>query len=99
MNKSIYKYNNIRMTASELKAQYELHNPDGHFFTRNNMRFAGDKMSNYYVPAATVDIKRYDGTLTKCYELQRRRPVKGGLNKSAYFSTDSFSLIHGEAVY
>ena len=96
--KSIYKYNSIRMTASELKAQYELHNNDGRFFTRENMRFAGDKMSNYYVPAKTACLKHYDGTTVDCYELQRRKPVKHGLTKSVYFETGSFALCHGELV-
>lgn len=84
----------LKMTASELKAQYELHNPKGHFFSRENMRFSGDKMSNYYVPVEPVVIETPTGNMVHCYELQRRKPVKHGLIKSAYFSIDEFKHTH-----
>ena len=35
------------MNASQLKRNYENNNPKGKFFTRENMRFAGDTMCNY----------------------------------------------------
>ena len=85
-----------RMTASELKYQHETHNPDSYFFTRSSMKFFGDTMSNYYVPANTVLVENYDGSFTECYELQRRRAVKHGLNKSAYFSVDTLERVHGK---
>ena len=85
-----------RMTASRLKSMYELKNPEGFFFTRNNMKHARDTMSNYYVPAATVQVKRCTGELVECYELQRRKPVKLGISSSAFFSVEGFELMHGE---
>ena len=87
-----------RMTASELRRQYERHNPDGLFFSKNNMRFAGDTMSNYYVPAKTVKIRRNTGGDFTCYELQRRKAVKGGNTDSAYFDIADFRIIHGEII-
>ena len=73
------------MNSSELKYQYELNNPQGFFFTRDTMRFLGDTMRNY-------------GVIThgSHYELHRKRPVNGGLTKSAFFSADVFKLIHLE---
>ena len=55
------------MTASELKRKYEIAHPDGLFFSRNNMKFLGDTMSNYGVRDAGTH-----------WELYRKRPVKAG---------------------
>ena len=41
------------MTPYELKRQYESAHPDGLFFSRNNMKFLGDTMSNYGVLVTT----------------------------------------------
>ena len=83
------------MTPSELKRQHEEHNPHSLFFSRNNMKFAGDTMRNYYVPAETIMAVLRDGTEVECYELQRRHPVKCGLNSSAYFDTQEFAQVLG----
>ena len=80
------------MTASELKRQYQAHGND-YFFDRSSMKFFGDTMSNYYVPAATVNIETYSGDVHTCYELQRRRPVKHGLYSSHFFDVDTFETI------
>jgi hypothetical protein len=37
------------MKASEVKKMYEFKNPNGYFFTRNNMSFFGDTMANFGV--------------------------------------------------
>ena len=84
-----------RMTASELKWNYECAS-GGIFFTRENMKFLGDTMSNYGVRANTVMIKTYTGDLVECYELYRRKPVKNGVKRSAYFACNDFRHIHGE---
>lgn len=77
------------MTASELKANYEYHNPNGYFFTRRTMAFFGDKMANYGV--RRTSIVNHSGESVDVYELYRRRPVKHGLQDSAYFTVDTFS--------
>jgi hypothetical protein len=74
------------MNASELKYNYELNNPNGHFFDRKTMRFFGDNMANYGVRKTHVN-------LTDCYELYRKKPVKHGLKKSAYFCPITFKQI------
>jgi len=86
-----------KMTASRLKASYESI-IDGMFFTRNNMKFAGDTMSNYYVPAATVMVETWSNDQPiECYELQRRKPVKHGLSGSSYFNAETFAIVHGKS--
>jgi len=37
------------MKSSEIKRLYEFKNPNGKFFTRNNMSFMADTMSNFGV--------------------------------------------------
>ena len=86
------------MNASELKQQVGLHNPGKYFFDRKSMKFFGDTMRNYYVPAKTVFIRRSCGDIVECYELQRKRPVKNGLCGSAFFSVDGFKRTLGEVV-
>jgi hypothetical protein len=71
------------MNSSELKYQYELNNPKGFFFTRPTMKVFGDTMRNYGV----INHGSH-------YELWRKRPVKHGVTKSAFFSSDTFKLIH-----
>lgn len=66
------------MTPSQLKAELMELRPESPFFSRENMRFAGDTMANYGVRLAIVGD-------CPCYELFRRRPVRYGLKKSAYF--------------
>lgn len=88
------------MTPSELKYQIESRNPNSHFFSRANMRFAGDRMSNYGVRTATIQCHDYDeagnwksgATVTvEAWELYRKRPVKAGLQSSAYFNRETFA--------
>lgn len=71
------------MNSSELKYQYELNNPKGYFFTRPTMKFFGDTMRNYGV----INHGSH-------YELHRKRPVRLGIDQSAFFSADTFQLIH-----
>lgn len=69
------------MNPSDLKYHHHRLNPDSHFFDRDTMRFFGDTMSNYGVI-----------THEDCYELRRKRPVKEGLRRSAYFDKVTFAI-------
>lgn len=71
------------MTASELKYKIEQAGQEPHFFTRSTMKFFGDTMANYGVRSAVIDTWTEDKV--EVWELYRRRSVKHGLNKSAYF--------------
>ncbi len=79
------------MTASELKYHVEQAGHDRHFFTRDTMKFFGDRMSNYGVCEATIDT--YSEKNVPVYELYRRKPVKHGLMSSAYFRKDTFARV------
>lgn len=76
-------------TASDLRAFVEGCNENSKFFSRENMRGAGDTMKNYGVRRATIDTHSGDGV--EVFELYRRRAVKHGLRDSAYFRADTFA--------
>jgi len=74
-----------KLTPSGLRAELLARNSESRFFSRENMRFAGDTMRNYGVRLTTIN----DGV--QVFELYRRRPVKHGLQSSAYFTADTFT--------
>lgn len=74
------------------------------FFSRQNMKFAGDTMKNYGIRTAMVTT-RYDaegnyvsekGVQVECWELYRIRPVKAGLRSSVYFCKKTYEQIHSD---
>lgn len=81
------------MRPSELKREVKERGEDSHFFTRESMKFWGDTMANYRVRSATVDTR--DGPI-ECWELYRRRPVKHGVDGSAFFAKDSLRQVFSE---
>ena len=79
------------MTPSGLKRLHEEAHPNSLFFSRENMRFAGDTMRNYGVRAVCVlDAGR---TRVAAWELYRKKPVKNGLQQSAYFDQTTFKRV------
>lgn len=89
------------MNASELKYHVENARTDAKFFTRENMKFAGDTMRNYGVRSAVIQ-SNYDaagnwasaeGEQREVWELYRKRPVKHGLQSSAYFDKATFAQV------
>ena len=68
---------------SDLKWLME-RDPDSVFFSRDNMKFFGDTMSNFGLrkPKEIEDIM---GDIRFAYELYRKRPVKNGLDSSSWF--------------
>lgn len=81
-----------KMTASKLRAELVSRNEESHFFSRPNMRFAGDTMRNYGV-RGPVDVVTYSGDTVSAWELYRRKPVKMGLRSSAYFCAATFRQV------
>ncbi len=85
-------------TASDLRDFVEDRGTDSHFFDRKSMKFFGDTMRNYGVCKVTIRVN-YDaegnyvqgGEEIEAWELFRKRPVKHGLQKSAWFRADNFS--------
>jgi hypothetical protein len=79
-------------TASDLKFAVETAGHEPHFFTRDTMKFFGDRMSNYGVRQPR-QILTPSGDSVPAYELTRRRPVKHGLQESAYFHAETFKRV------
>lgn len=83
----------MTMTPSRLRDLHlELH-PESHFFTRRTMAFFGDTMANYAVALEPVTFADYSGEPVTCWQLRRKRPVKHGLQSSAYFCVDTFRKV------
>ena len=80
------------MTPSELKYQFEEHNPNDTYFCRREMRFFGDTMKNYGV-RQTVITESLTENRIPVWELWRKRPVNGGLRSSSYFTKDTFKRV------
>lgn len=90
------------MNASQLKAHVEASGISPYFFDKNTMKFWGDTMANFGVRSSVVkscfdlsgNFTVYEGAEIEVWELYRKRPVKNGLQSSAYFTKGSFQLIH-----
>lgn len=70
------------MTPNALKQEVEQAGNEPYFFTPKTMKFFGDTMRNYGVRDAGDN-----------WELWRKRPVKHGLNSSAYFNKVTFKRV------
>jgi hypothetical protein len=81
------------MTSAELKRHVEEAGRSPHFFDRETMRHFGDTMSNYGV-RGPCEVDTATRKAVRVYELYRRRPVKHGLTKSAYFDAATFARVH-----
>lgn len=79
------------MTASELKANVEQTESDSFFFTRDTMKFFGDTMRNYGVCSNVVSTHTQSNIAV--WELYRKKPVKHGLQESAYFNKTTFDRV------
>lgn len=78
-------------TPSDLKYAVENSGQEPHFFTRDSMKFFGDTMRNYGIKKPT-EIQTLSGPVL-AFELYRRKPVKHGLDSSAYFCASTFRRV------
>lgn len=83
------------MSPSQLKLHVEEAGHDRFFFTKDTMRFFGDRMSNYGVRSAVV---KKGGEDVSVWELYRKKPVKHGLQDSAFFCKETFKRIFSKGV-
>lgn len=81
------------MTPSDLR--FKLSVRDSLFFSRGNMKFAGDTMRNFGVRSATV--KTYGGVEVECWELYRKRATAKGMTSSNFFDKRTFEYVHAHA--
>ena len=80
------------MLASELKQNVEASGNEPYFFTRETMRFFGDTMRNYGVYKTAITTL-WENKL-EVYALYRKKPVKCGLQSTAYFNAKTFKREH-----
>jgi hypothetical protein len=85
------------MTASDLKALYKRHNPEGLYFDRKTMRFFGDRMANFGVAEDCIKVMSKAGIVElPVWRLYRKRPVNGGLHGHCdYFRQDTGEVVYG----
>jgi hypothetical protein len=89
------------MTPADLKYRVELAGHERFFFTRDTMKFFGDRMRNYGCRSITLRAQ-YDaagdyheeGVTREAWELYRKRAVKHGNKSSAFFDKTTFKTIH-----
>ena len=72
----------MSMTPSKLKAAILAKWPESHFFDRETMRFWGDTMANFGCRDAG-----------DAWELYRKKPVKNGLQSSAFFDKETLRQV------
>ena len=80
------------MTVTELKILTKETSP--YFFTPKTMRFFGDTVKNYGVRQCKIDT--YNEKDVSVWELYRKRPVKHGMQSSAYFRAGTFEQVFPE---
>jgi hypothetical protein len=78
-------------TPYDLKYAVEANGQEPHFFTRGSMKFFGDTMRNYGIKQP-AEIQTHSGPVL-AFELYRKRPVKHGLDSSAYFCASTFRRV------
>lgn len=86
------------MNASELKLRVEVNDPDSLFFSRNNMKYAGDTMRNFGVRSTKI-YRFYENDIIEVWELYRRMPTSKGLLGSFFFCKETFKQVYGKIVY
>lgn len=69
-------------TAAQIKHAVESHKSESYFFSRNNMKFAGDTMRNFGTYTHS------DGTI----RLYRKHAVKHGLRGEWVYNPTDYSL-------
>lgn len=92
------------MNSSELRRKIEQARPESRFFSRNNMKFAGDTMANFGVRSANIMAINYDTTPPsdkeiEVWELYRKRPTRRALFGSFYFRKDTYEQTYGKPIW
>jgi len=82
------------MTVYGLINRYQQHNPHGHFFDRDTLRFFGERVSEMRILKGFSTVRDCSGNVHKCYclsSLQRKAP--GGARR-VYHYFDSVTFDH-----
>lgn len=81
------------MNQYDLKRKVMQTAHSSHWFSRENMKFSGDTLANFYVKAKPVEIEDTSGNKRMCWELQRVRANKRGAYASSYFDCETFEHV------
>ena len=82
---------NNRPTPAQLRDNHEIAHPGSLFFSRNNMRFAGDTMGNFAVSPTAVEFVTYSGDHVTCWQLRRKRTTPKGFSTPFYFNCETWA--------
>ena len=83
------------MTVYTLIDQYHIHNPGGHYFDHDTLKFFGERISDMRVLKDTVEITSAGGEKHTCYvlsSLQRKHP-SGPRREHSYFDINTFEYV------
>lgn len=83
------------MTVYGLMSRYQEHNPSGHFFDHDTLKFFGERISEMRVYKQTETITDWHGKEHECYCLssrQRKHPC-GARRVYHYFDVETFDVI------
>ena len=83
------------MTVYKLIAEYQNHNPSGHFFDRDTLKFFGERISEMRILKNMVCKTDYSGEKHSCYvlsTLQRNAPC-GASRAYHFFDSETFEQI------
>lgn len=80
------------MHVYTLISQYYNHNPHGHYFDHDTLKFFGERVSEMRILKERVNVTDYSGAIHECYVLskyQRNHPC-GPRRVYAYFDVNTF---------
>lgn len=82
------------ITVRNLIQQYRAHNPEGHFFDRDTLKYFGESIHRMKVNGKGV-IETRDGESRICYELEcvQSIPEFGTRKKWYYFDEDEYKEV------
>lgn len=84
------------LSVYELIREYQRHNPNGHYFDHDTLKFFGERISEMRVLKGTFTITDLSGTPHECYmlsSLQRKNPA-GPKRHYEYFDVNTFDSVY-----
>lgn len=82
-------------SAYALRNEYYKHNPDGHYFDAETLKFWGERFSEFSVLKEMTVIHDYRGTAHNCYVLSKiTKDYRGRrVRKYDYFDGETFDRV------
>lgn len=82
-------------SAYALRNEYYKHNPDGHYFDADTLKFWGERFSSFYVLKEMAVIHDYRGIAHNCYVLSKITTDYRGrkVRRYDYFDSVNFDRV------